>query len=51
MNKIIVKAFSRVKQGKASKSELKILYKWAIQELNSWEDFIQELEKKLKLVK
>jgi hypothetical protein len=51
MNKTIVKAFSRVKQGKASKAELKVLLEWAYCELKQWGDFIGEIEKKLNEIK
>ena len=45
---IKMKAYKRLMKGKATKSELKVLIKWAEVEINEWEVFLNLCNIKLK---
>jgi hypothetical protein len=43
-----MQAYKRLMKGKATKSELKVLIKWAETEINEWEVFLKLCNKQLK---
>ena len=47
MNKTKQKAFERVKEGKASKAEIKILIAWAEDEIIEWTLFLEDCNKRI----